>query len=110
MLTTCLDLTQVYHSCENSSPCYQENDPQRLPGDGKHEQGDGRAEGDEGAAEEHRGRHLNSSSPKTATVKCLVLFFSSATYHEFVLKWLLLLGWPLSPVRFQFPDHSGVFT
>lgn len=37
-------------------------------------------------------------------------FFSSATYHEFVLKWLLLLGWPLSPVRFQFPDHSGVFT
>ena len=43
------------------SPCYEENDPQRLPGDGKQEQSDGRAEGDEGAAEKHRGRHVGSS-------------------------------------------------
>lgn len=42
------------------SPCDEENDPQRLPGDGKQEQRDSWAEGDEGAAEKHRRRHFGS--------------------------------------------------
>lgn len=42
------------------SPCYQENDPQRFPCDGKQEQSDGRAESDESAAEKHRRRHFGS--------------------------------------------------
>lgn len=42
------------------SPCYQENDPQRFPGDGKQEQSDGRAESDESAAKKHRRRHFGS--------------------------------------------------
>lgn len=70
-------LKQDYHSWEHSLPCYQENDSQRFPSDGKHKKGDGRAEGDEGAAEEHRSRHSNSSCPKTATLKSLVLLSSS---------------------------------
>lgn len=73
MLIICHNLKQVNHSWENSLPCYQENDSQRFPSDGKHKKGDGRAEGDEGAAEEHRSRHSNSSCPKTATWKCLAL-------------------------------------
>ena len=43
------------------SPCYQEDDSQGLPGDGKQEQSDGWAEGDEGTAEKHRRRHFGSS-------------------------------------------------
>lgn len=47
-------------------PCYQEDDSQRFPSDGKHKKGDGRAEGDESAAKEHSSRHSNSlfCSPK----------------------------------------------
>lgn len=43
------------------SPCYEENDPQRLPGDSKQEQRDGWAEGDESASEKHSRRHFGSS-------------------------------------------------
>lgn len=41
-------------------PGDEEDDSQRLPGDGEQEQSDGRAEGDESAAEEHRRRHFGS--------------------------------------------------
>lgn len=60
------------------SPCYQENDPQWLPGDGKQEQSDSWAESDEGAAEKHRRRHVCSlrvkSAASSATRKRLVFF------------------------------------
>lgn len=60
------------------SPCYEENDPQRFPGDGKQEQSDGWAEGDEGAAEKHRRRHFGSwwgnKATSSATLKRLVWF------------------------------------
>ncbi len=53
------------------SPRYEENDPQRLPGDGKQEQGDSWAEGDEGAAEKHRRRHFGSSWGDSAASSAL---------------------------------------
>lgn len=60
------------------SPCYQENDPQWFPGDGKQEQSDSWAESDEGAAEKHRRRHFCSlgvkSAASSATRKLLVFF------------------------------------
>ena len=66
-------------------PCYEENDSQRLPGDGKQEQSDGRAEGDEGAAEKHRRRHFGSwlgRSERSATPR-RVLFTVNVCFNSF---------------------------
>lgn len=43
---------------QSDSPCYEKDDPQRLPGDGKQEQSDCRAEGNEGTTKKHRRRHF----------------------------------------------------
>lgn len=65
------------------SPCYQEDDPQGLPGDGKQEQSDGWAEGDEGAAEKHRRRHFGSSLGKSAASSDLRKAFSCSVEQVF---------------------------
>lgn len=78
-----MDHTRLFKTSFPSSPCDEENDPQRLPGDGEHKEGDGRAEGDEGAAEEHRRRHPGSLGP-TASRDEVPLFASQARFTMYL--------------------------